>query len=322
MAKTQLQTTRRPQRARATSRPLEIEEGNGSASKATARSVMEMARKNGAKMVDIKFVDTFGTWQHFSCPIGELGEESFEEGLGFDGSSIRGWKSIEASDMLAMPDPATAFMDPFCSAPTLSLTCTIAETGTKEAYTRDPRGIAQRGEKYLQSTGLADTAVFGPEAEFFIFDDIRFDYKTNGSFHAIDSEEAIWNTGREEMPNLGNKIRHKEGYFPVAPIHTQQKIRNQMGLIMEQLGMQVERQHHEVATGGQAEIDLRFDTLVKTADNMMLYKYVIRNVAKKHGKTATFMPKPLFGDNGSGVHTHPSLWEKSKPLFAGKEYAG
>ena len=281
-----------------------------------------MAKKEGAKMVDIKFVDTFGTWQHFSCPIAELTEESFSEGLGFDGSSIRGWKSIEASDMLAMPDPNTAFIDPFCATPTLSLTCTIAETGTKEAYTRDPRGIAQRGEKYLISTKIADTAVFGPEAEFFIFDNVQFDAKSNGTFYSVDSEEAIWNTGREELPNLGYKIRHKEGYFPVAPADTQQDIRTEMCLVMESLGMKIERQHHEVATGGQAEIDFRFDTLVKTADNMMLYKYVIKNIAKKHGKTVTFMPKPLFGDNGSGMHTHQSLWNKGKPLFAGKEYAG
>jgi glutamine synthetase len=288
----------------------------------TAKSVLEMAKKEGAKMVDVKFVDTFGTWQHFSCPIAELTEEVFSEGFGFDGSSIRGWKSIEASDMLAMPDPNTAFIDPFCATPTLSLTCTIAETGTKEAYTRDPRGIAQRGEKYLISTKIADTAVFGPEAEFFIFDNVQFDAKSNGTFYSVDSEEAIWNTGREEMPNLGYKIRHKEGYFPVAPADTQQDIRTEMCLVMESLGMKIERQHHEVATGGQAEIDFRFDTLVKTADNMMLYKYVIKNIAKKHGKTVTFMPKPLFGDNGSGMHTHQSLWNKGKPLFAGKEYAG
>src|SRR5678815_4798903 len=286
------------------------------------KSVMEMARKQGARMVDVKFVDTFGTWQHFSVPVSELTLEVFEEGFGFDGSSIRGWKSIEASDMLAMPDPATAFIDPFCAVPTLSLTCTIAETGTKEAYTRDPRGIAQRGEKYLQSTGLADAAVFGPEAEFFIFDDVRFDHKSNGTFYSVDGEEAVWNTGREEMPNLGYKIRNKEGYFPVGPTDTQQDIRTEMCLVMEQLGIRVERQHHEVATAGQAEIDFRFDTLVKTADNMMLYKYVIKNVAKKHGKTVTFMPKPLFADNGSGMHTHQSLWNKGKPLFAGKEYAG
>src|SRR5579884_1768986 len=288
----------------------------------TPKSVIEMAKKQGAKMVDIKFVDTFGTWQHFTVPAGELTEEIFEEGFGFDGSSIRGWKSIEASDMLAMPDPETAFIDPFCAEPTLSLTCTIAETGTREAYNRDPRGIAQRGEKYLISTKIADTAVFGPEAEFFIFDNVQFDHKSNGTFYSIDSEEAIWNTGREEMPNLGNKIRHKEGYFPVAPTDTQQDIRTEMCLVMESLGIKIERQHHEVATAGQAEIDFRFDTLVKTADNMMLYKYVIKNIAKRHGKTVTFMPKPLFGDNGSGMHTHQSLWNKGKPLFAGKEYAG
>ena len=288
----------------------------------TAKQVIETAKKAGAKMVDIKFVDTFGTWQHFTIPFSELSEESFSEGLGFDGSSIRGWKSIEASDMLAMPDPDTAFLEPFMAEPTLSLTCTIAETGTKEAYTRDPRGIAQRGEKYLQSTGLADTAVFGPEAEFFIFDNVQFDAKSNGTFYSVDSEEAVWNSGRDEMPNLGNKIRHKEGYFPVGPTDTQQDIRTEMCLVMEKLGIQIERQHHEVATAGQAEIDFRFDTLVKTADHMMLYKYVIKNVAKKHGKTVTFMPKPLFGDNGSGMHTHQSLWKKGKPLFAGGEYAG
>src|SRR5277367_6043754 len=286
------------------------------------KSVLEMARKQGARMVDVKFVDTFGTWQHFTVPMSELHQESFSDGLGFDGSSIRGWKSIEASDMLAMPDPATAFIDPFCSVPTLSLTCTIAETGTKEAYNRDPRGIAQRGEKYLLSTGIADTAVFGPEAEFFIFDNVQFDSKSNGTYYSVDSEEAVWNSGRDEMPNLGYKIRHKEGYFPVAPTDTQQDIRTEMCLVMESLGIQIERQHHEVATAGQAEIDYRFNTLVTAADWMMIYKYVVKNVAKKHGKTVTFMPKPLFGDNGSGMHTHQSLWNKGKPLFAGKEYAG
>ncbi|MCC7375750.1 MAG: type I glutamate--ammonia ligase [Verrucomicrobiales bacterium] len=288
----------------------------------TPKQVLDLAKKAGAKMVDVKFVDTFGTWQHFSVPTAELTQEVFEEGFGFDGSSIRGWKSIEASDMLAMPDPRTAFIDPFCAVSTLSLTCTIAETGTKEAYSRDPRGIAQRAEKYLASTGLADTAVFGPEAEFFIFDNVQYESKSNGSFYSVDSEEAVWNTGRDEMPNLGYKIRHKEGYFPVAPIDTQQDIRTEMVLVMEELGIKVERQHHEVATAGQAEIDFRFDTLVKTADTMMLYKYIIKNVAKKHGKTVTFMPKPLFGDNGSGMHTHQSLWKKGKPLFAGNEYAG
>src|SRR6267142_757750 len=269
----------------------------------TPKSVLELAKKSGARTVDIKFVDTFGTWQHFTCPI-------------------RGRKSIEASDMLAMPDPDTAFIDPFCEVPTLSLTCTIAETGTMEAYTRDRRGLAQRAEKYLISTGIADTAVFGPEAEFFIFDNVRFDSRSNGTFYSVDSDEAIWNTGRDEMPNLGNKIRHKEGYFPVGPADTQQDIRSEMCLVMEELGVRIERQHHEVATAGQAEIDYRFDSLVKSADAMMVYKYVVKNVAKKHGKTACFMPKPLFGDNGSGMHTHQSLWKKGKPLFAGKEYAG
>lgn len=288
----------------------------------TPASVVEMAKKEGAKMVDIKFVDTFGVWQHFSCPINELTEEVFSEGFGFDGSSIRGWKSIEASDMLAMPDPETAFIDPFCAVPTLSLTCTIAETGTKEPYTRDPRGIAQRAEKFLASTGLADQAFFGPEAEFFIFDNVQYDAKANGTFYSVDSEEAPWNSAREEMPNLGYKIRHKEGYFPVAPADTQQDIRTEMCLLMEQLGIKIERQHHEVATAGQAEIDYRFDTLLRAADAMMVYKYVVKNVARRHGKTATFMPKPLFGDNGSGMHTHQSLWKKGKPLFAGNEYAG
>jgi glutamine synthetase len=293
----------------------------------TPKEVISMAKKSGAKMVDAKFVDTFGTWHHFSVPVSELTEAVFEEGFGFDGSSIRGWKSIEASDMLAMPDPDTAFMDPFCAVPTLSVTCTIAETGTKEAYNRDPRGIAQRAEKYLRSTGIADTAVFGPEAEFFIFDSVRFDNQPNGCFYEVDSSEAPWNSGRDEgsgpgSGNLGYKIRHKEGYFPVAPADTQQDIRTEMCLVMEQLGIVVERQHHEVATAGQAEIDFRYNTLVKTADTMMLYKYIIKNVARRAGKTVTFMPKPLYGDNGSGMHTHQSLWNKGKPLFAGKEYAG
>jgi len=288
----------------------------------TPKSVLEMAKKEGAKMVDVKFVDTFGTWQHFSLPISEISEESFSEGLGFDGSSIRGWKSIEASDMLAMPDPVTAFIDPFMAETTLSLTCTIAETGTREPYIRDPRGIAQRAEKYLASTSIADSAFFGPEAEFFIFDNVQFDHKSNGTFYSVDGQEGIWNTGRDEMPNLGYKIRHKEGYFPVGPADTQQDIRTEMVLLMEKLGVKIERQHHEVATAGQAEIDYRFDTLVRSADAMMVYRYVVKNVAKRHGKTATFMPKPLFGDNGSGMHTHQSLWKKGKPLFAGNEYAG
>ena len=288
----------------------------------TPKSVIELAKKSGAKMLDIKFVDTFGTWQHFTCPIRELNEETFSDGLGFDGSSIRGWKSIEASDMLAMPDPDTAFIDPFMAEPTLSLTCTVADTGTRALYSRDPRGIAQRAEKYLASTGIADAAFFGPEAEFFIFDNVQFDHKSNGTFYTVDSDEGIWNTGRDEAPNVGYKIRHKEGYFPVPPTDQLQDIRTEMVLVMEQLGLVVEKQHHEVATAGQAEIDYRFETLLKSADQMMVYRYVVKNVAKRHGKTATFMPKPLFGDNGSGMHTHQSLWKKGKPVFAGNQYAG
>jgi len=290
--------------------------------KATPKSVIEMAKKAEAKMFDIKFVDTFGSWQHFSCPIHELSEEIFSEGMGFDGSSIRGWKSIEASDMLAMPDPATAFIDPFCAIPTLSLTCTIAETGTLEPYNRDPRGIAQRAEQHLVATGVADQVFIGPEAEFFIFDNVQYESQSNRTFYSVDSDEAVWNTGREEMPNLGYKIRHKEGYLPVAPSDTLQDMRTEMTLLMIELGVPIERQHHEVATAGQAEIDYRFSTLLKASDMMMVYKYVIKNVARKHGKTVTFMPKPLFGDNGSGMHTHQSLWKKGKPLFAGNEYAG
>ena len=289
---------------------------------ATSKSVIELAKKSGAKMVDVKFVDTFGTWQHFTVPVSELTADVFTEGFGFDGSSIRGWKSIEASDMLAMPDPETAFMDPFMAAPTLSLTCTIADTGTLAPYSRDPRGIAQKAEKYLISTGIGDQAFFGPEAEFFVFDNLQFDSQSNGTFYSVDSDEGIWNTGRDEQPNLGYKIRHKEGYFPVLPADTQQDIRTEMVMTMEALGVDVEKHHHEVATAGQAEIDYRFNTLVTAADWMMIYKYVVKNVAKNHGKVATFMPKPLFGDNGSGMHTHQSIWKKGKPLFAGKEYAG
>ena len=288
----------------------------------TPKQVIEMAKKAGVKMIDVKFVDTFGTWQHFTVPAGELTPEVFKEGFGFDGSSIRGWKSIEASDMLALPDPDTAFIDPFMAVPTLSVTCTIAETGTLEAYTRDPRGIAGRAEAYLKGTKIADTAYFGPEAEFFIFDNVQYDSTSSGCFYSVDSDEGIWNSGRDEMPNLGHKIRHKEGYLPVAPADTFQDLRTEMVLQMEALGIQVERQHHEVGTAGQAEIDYRFETLRLCADKMMLYKYIVKNIAKRHGHTVTFMPKPLFGDNGSGMHTHQSLWKNGKPLFAGKEYAG
>ncbi|NCC59931.1 MAG: type I glutamate--ammonia ligase [Verrucomicrobiae bacterium] len=288
----------------------------------TPKTVIEMAKKYAARMVDLKFVDTFGTWQHFTVPVRELSEDSFSEGFGIDGSSIRGWKSIEASDMLVVPDPNTAFMDPFCAVPTLSLTCTVQETSTRELYNRDPRVIAQRAENFLEGSGFADTAYLGAEAEFFILDSVRYENKNHSAMFEIDSAEGIWNSAREEMPNLGYKVRHKEGYFPVAPTDSLQDIRTEMVLVLEELGLQVERHHREVATAGQTEIDFCFDTLLKSADKMMVFKYVVKNVALRHSKTATFMPKPMFADNGSGMHIHQSLWKKGKPLFAGSEYAG
>jgi glutamine synthetase len=288
----------------------------------TPKEVLEFAKANGVKMVDLKFLDLPGIWQHFSVPISELDESSFEDGFGFDASSIRGWQPINASDMLVIPDPETAVIDPFMEVPTLSFICNIVDPITRERYTRDPRYIAQKAEEYLKFTGIADTAYFGPEAEFFIFDDIRYDSASNYGYYFIDSDEGIWNSGREEGPNLGYKIRHKEGYFPVPPSDTLQNIRTEMALVMEQVGIKVECQHHEVATAGQAEIDMRFAPLVKMGDQLMWFKYIIKNVARRHGKTVTFMPKPLYGDNGSGMHTHISLWKDGKPLFAGDRYAG
>ncbi|MBI1910514.1 MAG: type I glutamate--ammonia ligase [Deltaproteobacteria bacterium] len=288
----------------------------------TPKDVLKLTKEKGAKMVDFKFLDFIGIWQHFSVPINELSEDIFEEGLGFDGSSIRGWQPIHASDMLVMPDPATAIMDPFSETPTMSLICDIVDPITKESYSRDPRNIAKKAEAYLKSTGIGDVAYFGPEPEFFILDDVRFSTGANHSFFYLDSNEGIWNTGREEGPNLGYKPRHKEGYFPVPPTDSQEDIRSEMCLVMEQVGIQVERQHHEVATAGQAEIDMRFDSLVKMGDKLMWFKYVVKNVAKRWGKTVTFMPKPIFGDNGSGMHVHQSIWKGGKPLFAGNEYGG
>jgi glutamine synthetase len=289
----------------------------------TAKDVIALAKDRGAVMVDLKFMDLVGTWQHFTTPLHELTEDIFEEGLGFDGSSIRGWKEIHASDMLVVPDAGTAVMDPFMKDPTLSLICNVTDPITREPYNRDPRNIALNAEKYLKSTGLADTAYFGPEAEFFIFDQVRFESDTNHAFYEIDSGEGQWNSGRDEPGgNRGYKPRYKEGYFPVAPTDSQQDLRTEMCRVMADVGIVVERQHHEVATAGQAEIDIRFDTLVKTADNLMWFKYITKNVAWRHGKTVTFMPKPLYGDNGSGMHTHQSLWKSGKPLFAGDGYAG
>jgi glutamine synthetase len=285
------------------------------------REALEFAKKNRVQVVDLKFVDLIGTWQHFTIPASELTEDLFKDGSGLDGSSIRGWKAINNSDMLVVPDPATACLDPFTSVPTLSLVGNVVDPISRETYERDPRYIAQKAEKYLQSTKIGDTSYWGPEAEFFIFDQARYDQTSHSGYYHIDSDEGVWNMGQDGI-NLGGKIRHKEGYFPVPPTDTQQDIRSEMILEMEKVGIAIEKHHHEVATAGQAEIDIRFDSLVRTADKMMMYKYIVKNVARRHGKTVTFMPKPLFGDNGSGMHTHQSIWKEGKPLFAGKEYAG
>jgi glutamine synthetase len=288
----------------------------------TPQQVVQFAQDNGALMVDFKFMDFVGIWQHFTVPISEFEEDIFEEGLGFDGSSIRGWQPIHASDMIILPDPTTAKMDPFTAIPTLSLIANIFDPITKEAYTRDPRNIAKKAEAYLKSSGIGDTAYFGPEAEFFIFDDVRYDSSSNQSFYIVDSSEGTWNTGREEFPNLGYKPRHKEGYFPVPPTDSLNDLRNEMVMEMQNVGIRVECQHHEVATGGQAEIDMRFDSMVTMADKLQWFKYIIKNVAVRNGKTVTFMPKPLYGDNGSGMHTHVSIWKDGTNLFAGDGYGG
>ena len=286
------------------------------------KAVLDMAKENGAKVVDIRFMDFLGVWQHFSVPISELEESSFDDGYGFDGSSIRGWQPINASDMLVVPDPATAKMDPFFEVPTLVLIGNIVDPITRESYTRDPRNIAQKAEAYLASSGIGDTAYYGPEAEFFIFDSVRFESSRNVSYYEVDSVEGIWNTSREESPNLGYKPRHKEGYFPVPPMDKFQDIRTEMMLTLEKLGIDVECQHHEVATAGQGEIDMRFKPLVQMSDQLAWFKYVLKNVAYRHGHTVTFMPKPIFEDNGTGMHTHISIWKDGNPLFAGDKYAG
>jgi len=288
----------------------------------TPKEVLDMAKENGAKVVDLRFMDFPGLWQHFSVPIRELEESSFEDGFGFDGSSIRGWQPIHASDMLVVPDAATAKMDPFYEAPTLVLICDIVDPVTREAYSRDPRNIAQKADAYLKSSGIGDVAYFGPEAEFFIFDDIRFESTRFSAFYEIDSVEGSWNTGRDEGPNLGYKPRPKEGYFPVPPMDKFQDLRTEMVLTLENLGIETEAQHHEVATAGQAEIDMRFKPLLQMADQLMWFKYVLKNVAYRHNHTVTFMPKPLFEDNGTGMHTHISIWKENQPLFAGDKYAG
>jgi len=286
------------------------------------KEFFDLAKKNNAEMVDLKFCDLLGAWQHCSYPTDTLDEGIFEDGLGFDGSSIRGWQGIEASDMLAVPDASTALLDPFFAEPTISVIADIVDPITKERYSRDPRNVARKGLAYLEQTGIADTCHVGPEPEFFIFDDIRYISSQSGSMYQIDSVEAAWNTGRSEEPNLGHKPGYKGGYFPVAPVDSYSDLRSEMVNEMRKIGIVVEAHHHEVGTAGQAEIDMKFAPLLTMADQFMWYKYIIKNVAKKHGKTVTFMPKPVFDDNGSGMHVHMSLWSGDKPLFAGEGYAG
>jgi glutamine synthetase len=267
-------------------------------------------------------MDFPGLWQHLTIPVSELEESSFEDGFGFDGSSIRGWQPINASDMLVVPDAATAKIDPFYKESTLVLICNIVDPVTLEQYSRDPRFIVQKAEAYLKSSGIGDVAYFGPEPEFFIFDDITFESSKHRAFYEIDSIEGHWNTGRHEAPNLGYKPRPKEGYFPVPPMDKFQDLRTEMVLVLESLGIDVEAQHHEVASAGQAEIDMRFKPLLQMSDQLMWFKYVLKNVAYKQNHTVTFMPKPLFEDNGTGMHTHISIWKDGHPLFAGEKYAG
>ena len=285
------------------------------------KSVVEYAQKNGAKILDLRFIDVPGVWQHVSYPIEELSVESFHDGFGMDASSIRGWAQIHESDMLLIPDPNTAFMDPFRDVPTLLMICDAQDPLSRKPYDRDVRNLAHRAEEYLQKSGIADQAFFGAEAEFFIFDNVRFQTSQNFGFYYVESDEGRWDSGKAE-DNLGYRPRYKEGYFPVPPTDHYQDMRTEMVMRLQEAGVPVECHHHEVATAGQCEIDFRFDTLIKAADNMCKYKYIVRNVAYRNGKTVTFMPKPIFTDNGSGMHTHQSLWKGGKPLFAGDGYAG
>ena len=281
----------------------------------TPSEVVAFAKEHDVKIVDLKFTDLPGMWQHFSMMAGELTEDLFEEGCGFDGSSIRGFQAINESDMLLFPDPTTAIIDPVCKVPTLSITCNIKDPITLENYTRDVRYIAQKAEAYLQSTGIADTSYWGPEAEFYLLNDIRYGQNQHSGFYSVDSVEGSWNSGREENPNLGYKPRYKEGYFPVPPSDTLQDLRSEICLKLIEAGIDVEVHHHEVGTAGQGEIDIRYGELTVTGDKMALYKYIIKNVARENNLVATFMPKPLFQDNGSGMHVHQSLWKDGKNIF-------
>jgi glutamine synthetase len=283
------------------------------------QDVLAYVRDLGLRIIDFKFIDLPGTWQHFSIPSDELSESLFEEGIGFDGSSIRGFQAINESDMLLMPDPTTAVMDPICQVPTLSIVCSVFDPVTRQPYSRDPRHVGGKAEAYLRKTGIADVSYWGPEAEFFIFDNIRFDQNQHSGYYFIDSDEGIWNSGLDHgSKNQGYKLRNKEGYFPVPPADTLQDLRSEIILKLMAAGVPVEVHHHEVATAGQCEIDMRFNSLVTTGDNLMMYKYVVKNVARLAGKTATFMPKPLFADNGSGMHVHQSLWKKGSNTFFDK----
>jgi glutamine synthetase len=285
--------------------------------------VLKMIKDKKVKFVDFRFTDTKGKEQHVSVPASTIETDTFESGKMFDGSSIAGWKGIQESDMILMPEAATAVMDPFMEEPTLLLRCDVIEPNTMQGYERDPRSLAKRAEAYLKSTGIADTAYFGPEAEFFIFDDVRWGADISGSFVKIDSEEASWNTEKVyEGGNLGHRPSVKGGYFPVPPVDSQQDIRSAMCLAMEEMGLKIETHHHEVATAGQNEIGMLFDTLVKKADDLQIYKYCVHNVAHSYGKTSTFMPKPIVGDNGSGMHVHQSLAKDGKNLFTGNGYGG
>ncbi|HUB25929.1 MAG TPA: type I glutamate--ammonia ligase [Tepidisphaeraceae bacterium] len=290
----------------------------------TPKEVLAMCKSKGVKAVDLRFIDFPGMTQHFTIPVAALDEAAFKEGVGFDGSSIRGWQSINESDMLVMPVADSAFLDPFSEAPTLVMLCDIKDPITKEDYSRDPRNVARKAIAYLQSTGIADTCFIGPELEFFVFDSIRYDQQSNEGYYHIDSIEGRWNMGSGccGEANLGFKIRHKEGYFPTPPSDTLQDMRTEMMQLLIDAGVMIEAQHHEVATAGQCEIDMKFRDLVTMGDCVVKYKYIVKMVARKHGKVANFMPKPLFQDNGSGMHTHISLWKGDKPLFAGKGYAG
>jgi glutamine synthetase len=288
----------------------------------TPTEFFNFAKENGAEMVDLKFTDLLGSWQHCTFPVDTWDEDTFKEGVGFDGSSIRGWQDIHMSDMVAIPDPSTAKMDPFFAKPTVSVIADVYDPVSLKPYTRDPRYVAQKGIDYLKKSGVGDSCFIGPEPEFFIFDEIRYDQTQNLGMYQIDSNEGAWNTNRIEEPNLGYKPGYKGGYFPVSPTDTYHDLRGEMVEVLRKLGFVIEAHHHEVGTGGQSEIDMKFADLLTMADQFMWFKYVVKNIAKRHNKTVTFMPKPIFQDNGSGMHTHLSLWKEGKPLFAGDKYAG